>query len=333
MGGESSMLDVRGLTVSFHRPARRGGAGARVLRGVSLSVSPSEVLGLVGESGCGKTVTSLSIMGLLAMPPGRVDAGSIIFRGRDLLSLGAEERRKVRGREIAMVFQEPSRYLNPVFTVGEQIAEMLRLHLSMDRAAASARAAELARLVGLTDARKALAAFPHELSGGMKQRAMIAMAVSCGPALLIADEPTTALDVTLQTQIIRLLLALRDTLRMGMLFISHDLRLVRTVADRVSVMYAGRVVETAPREALYGRPLHPYTRMLLQSIPSAGRRGTRLRVIPGRVPDPLEVPEGCSFHPRCPIAAERCRREEPPSVEHERGHAAACHFAGTKWPD
>jgi len=335
-----ALLDIRGLTVSFD--SRNGSPPARALRGVDLRIAGSEVHGLVGESGSGKTVTSTCVMGLLPTPPAQVDAGSIIFGGRDLLTLGPEERRKVRGRQIAMVFQEPARYLNPAFRVGEQIGEMLRLHEGMDRSQASTRAAELADLVGLGGARRVLGAYPHELSGGMKQRAMIAMAISCKPALLIADEPTTALDVTLQAQILKLLLRLRSALRMGILFISHDLRLVRAIADRVSVMYAGRVVESGPREELYDSPRHPYTRLLLQSIPSAQRRGTRLRVITGRVPDARAVPEGCAFHPRCPLAAERCRQEDPVLAGSGAGsgtggprfdHTAACHFAGTTWQD
>jgi oligopeptide transport system ATP-binding protein len=308
MPGEP-LLDVRGLAVSFQRD--RDAPVSQALRGVDLSVTASEIHGLVGESGCGKTVTSTAVMGLLPAPPARIEGGSIVFDGRDLLGLSPEERRKVRGRQVAMVFQEPARYLNPSLRVGGQITEMLRLHL----------------------ARRVLRAYPHELSGGMKQRAMIAMAISCNPRLLIADEPTTALDVTLQMQILRLIVRLRETFRMGILFISHDLRLVRTVADRVTVMYAGRAVETASARGLYREALHPYTRLLLASIPAAQKRGTRLRVIPGRVPDAQAVPAGCAFHPRCPIAEERCRTEMPECREQAAGHAAACHFVGKSWPD
>jgi oligopeptide/dipeptide ABC transporter ATP-binding protein len=317
--------------VSFQRD--RDGPVSRALRGVDLTVNESEIHGLVGESGCGKTVTSTAIIGLLPEPPARIEAGTIVFEGRNLLVLSAEERRKVRGRKIAMVFQEPARYLNPSFRVGAQITEMLGLHMGMSRREAGQRAAELAGLVGLGGTRRALQAYPHELSGGMKQRAMIAMAISCNPRLLIADEPTTALDVTLQLQILRLIGRLRETFRMGILFISHDLRLVRTVADRVTVMYAGRVVEAASALSIYREALHPYTRLLLASIPAAQKRGTRLRVIPGRVPDAQAIPAGCAFHPRCPLAEDRCRTEMPESLEHERGHAAACHFVGKPWPD
>jgi oligopeptide transport system ATP-binding protein len=329
--GSEPLLAVRELAVSFQRD--RGGPVSRALRGVDLGVEESEIHGLVGESGCGKTVTSTAIMGLLPEPPARIDGGSIVFDGRDLLGLSAEERRKVRGREIAMVFQEPARYLNPSFRVGSQITETLGLHLGMGRKEAEARAAELAGLVGLGGTRRVLRAYPHELSGGMKQRAMIAMAISCNPRLLIADEPTTALDVTLQLQILRLIVRLRETFRMGILFISHDLRLVRTVADRVTVMYAGRVVETAPALAIYREALHPYTRLLIASIPAAQKRGTRLRVIPGRVPDAQAIPAGCAFHPRCPLAEDRCRTEIPESRTHAPGHSAACHCVGKPWPD
>lgn len=328
--GNGELLDVRGLCVSFDG---RDGAPARALRGVDFAMAEGEIRGLVGESGSGKTVTSTSIMGLLPIPPARIEAGEIQFKGRNLLTLSAEERRRVRGREIAMVFQEPSRYLNPAFKIGTQITEMLGLHLGMGRSEAFSRAEELAGLVGLGGTRKVLASYPHELSGGMKQRAMIAMAISCNPSLLIADEPTTALDVTLQLQILRLILRLRESFGMGILFISHDLRLVRIVADTVSVIYAGRIVESASRAELFESPLHPYTRLLLQSIPSAQKRGSRLRAIPGRVPDAQAVPRGCAFHPRCPLAEEICGRDMPESREHTTGHAAACFFVGKPWPD
>ena len=332
MGGDgtSALLAVRKLDVGFDGP--RGAPPARALRGLDLDVGPAEICGLVGESGSGKTVTSTCIMGLLPTPPARVNEGEILWKGRDLLLIGAEERRRVRGREIAMVFQEPGRYLNPSFRIAGQITETLRLHLGMEQPSALLRAAELADMVGLGGGRRVLQSYPHELSGGMKQRAMIAMAISCNPSLLIADEPTTALDVTLQLQILRLLVRLRDTLRMAVLFISHDLRQVRVVADRVSVIYAGRVVESAPREELFEGPLHPYSRMLMLSVPSARGRGTRLASIPGRAPDATLVPDGCAFHPRCPLAEEVCRRQAPPSLERMPFHYAACHLVGKKWP-
>ncbi len=240
----------------------------------------------------------------------------------------------MRGKEIAMVFQEPSRYLNPAFRVGTQITEMLRPSPRHGRTGEPSPARRSSPdSSGSGGKRRVLASYPHELSGGMKQRAMIAMAISCNPALLIADEPTTALDVTLQLQILRLILRLRETFGMGILFISHDLRLVKIVADTVSVIYAGKIVESAPRDELFRAPLHPYTRLLLQSIPSAHRHGSRLRVIPGRVPDAQSVPSGCAFHPRCPLAEQVCREVVPESREHAPGHAAACHFVGKTWPD
>jgi oligopeptide/dipeptide ABC transporter ATP-binding protein len=230
-----------------------------------------------------------------------------------------------------MVFQEPAKYLNPAYKVGEQITEMLILHLGMTKPQSRERAHELLDLVGLGKDGRVLDAYPHELSGGMKQRAMIAMAISCNPGFLIADEPTTALDVTLQLQILRLIAKLRTMLGMGVLFISHDLGVVNEVADRVSVIYAGRIVESTAKGELFTRPLHPYTRLLLLSIPDARKRGTRLAAIPGRVPDADNVPDGCAFHPRCPIARERCARENPALIEHESGHSVACHFAGEPW--
>jgi len=326
--GNGALLDIRGLDVSFQD--RKGGVG-HALRGVDLSVEDSEIRALVGESGSGKTVTSTCIMGLLPVPPGRINAGRILFRGRDLLALSAEEHRKLRGRQMAMVFQEPSRYLNPAFRIGEQITEMLGQHLNLHGRDATARAEELLGLVGLPVGGRTLARYPHELSGGMKQRAMIAMAVSCNPAFLIADEPTTALDVTLQMQILALIRGLRDRLGMGILFISHDLRLVRVLADSVSVIYAGTIVETAPAAALFARPLHPYTRLLLDSIPLAAMRGRRLAAIRGRVPDAQAIPQGCAFHPRCPLAEGRCAREGPVLETRDGAHWAACHCTEKPW--
>jgi oligopeptide/dipeptide ABC transporter ATP-binding protein len=230
-----------------------------------------------------------------------------------------------------MVFQEPAKYLNPALRVGEQITEMLCLHLGMDRDQARQRAQELLELVGLPNTRRILSGYPHELSGGMKQRMMIAMAVSCDPSILIADEPTTALDVTLQLQILKLILQLRDRFAMGVLFISHDLAVVHEITDRVSVIYAGKIVESADRERLFNEPLHPYTQLLLLSIPDAAKRGQRLKAIPGRVPDAERIPAGCAFHPRCPLAEKICTQEVPATTEHGEGHTAACHMIGKKW--
>jgi oligopeptide transport system ATP-binding protein len=320
-----ALLSIRNLQVSFQG---RDGSSSRPLRGIDLEVAAGEVHSLVGESGSGKTLTATSVLGLLPMPPARIEAGSILFQGRELIGLPEAERRKLRGRRIAMVFQEPSKYLNPSMRVGEQIVEALILHLGLARRDALLRAGELLELVGLSGGRRVLRRYPHELSGGMRQRVMIAMAVSCQPVLLIADEPTTALDVTLQRQILRLLLELRERLDMSVLFVSHDLAVVHGISERVSVIYCGRIVESGSRERVFGRPLHPYTQALLASVPDASRRGTPLRAIPGSVPDATHVPSGCAFHPRCPLAVEKCRQELPELLDYAGGgeaHLAACH--------
>jgi len=327
MAENQELLKVENLGVCF----THGAMEARALRGIDLSFYPEEIHGLVGESGSGKTVTSTCIMGLLPSPPGKITSGRILFDGTDLLSLSQAQMRGYRGRKIAMVFQEPSKYLNPGFKIGEQINEMLILHLSMSKEEARKRARELLDLVGLGKDGRVLDSYPHELSGGMKQRAMIAIAISCNPVFLIADEPTTALDVTLQLQILRLIKKLKDLLGMGVLFISHDLGVVKEVADRVSVIYAGRIVESSTKGKLFENPLHPYTKLLMASIPDARKRGQRLATIPGRVPDADATPPGCAFHPRCPLADERCKTENPVLGEQEYGHAAACHHAGESW--
>jgi oligopeptide/dipeptide ABC transporter ATP-binding protein len=323
------LLDIQDLDVSFD--AQQGPAHA--LRGFNISLRPAETHALVGESGSGKTVTSMCIMGLLATPPGRVNRGKVIFQNRDLLQLSENQRRKVRGKDIGMIFQEPGKYLNPAYKIGEQITESLILHFQMGKKAASEKALELLYLVGLGKNRRVLSSYPHELSGGMKQRAMIAMAIACQPALLIADEPTTALDVTLQRQILRLLLKLKDKFGMGVLFISHDLGVVKEIADRVSVIYAGKIIESATKKQLFENPLHPYAKLLLLSIPDAARRGERLRAIPGNVPDAEHIPSGCSFHPRCPLAEDVCRTEIPPDFNYGDGHTAACFMIGKRWID
>jgi len=327
MEATTPLLQVENLGVCF----THGAMEAHALRGIDLSFYKEEIHGLVGESGSGKTVTSTCVMGLLPSPPGKIVSGRILFDGKDLLAIPETEMRKVRGRQIAMVFQEPGKYLNPAFKIGEQITEMLILHLGMTKAQARERARELLGLVGLGKDGRVLDSYPHELSGGMKQRAMIAIAISCNPVFLIADEPTTALDVTLQLQILKLIKKLRDMLGMGILFISHDLGVVNEVADRVSVIYAGRIVESTAKSQLFTNPLHPYTRLLIMSIPDARKRGKRLAAIPGRVPDADNTPTGCAFHPRCPLAVERCRVENPSLVEYETGHAVACHRAGETW--
>jgi peptide/nickel transport system ATP-binding protein len=323
------LLDIAGLEVGFEQQQ----GIARALRGIDLRLERGETHALVGESGSGKTVTSMCILGLLPTPPCRVNRGKILFQGRDLLRLSEAEMRKLRGKDIGMIFQEPGKYLNPAYKIGEQITESLILHFQMQRRQAVKQALELLGLVGLGQTRRVLSSYPHELSGGMKQRAMIAMAIACHPALLIADEPTTALDVTLQLQILRLIHGLKVKFAMGILFISHDLGVVKEIADRISVIYAGRIVESASRRQLFENPLHPYTKLLLLSIPDAAKRGTRLRAIPGAVPDAQHIPPGCSFHPRCPLAEDGCRREIPPSIYYEGGHQAACFLIGKKWID
>jgi len=328
-GNRDRLLTIENLKVSFN-------GTAQALRGIDLDMDIGQIHGLVGESGSGKTVTSTCIIGLLPIPPARVNQGSMFFKGRELLGLSEAQRRALRGREIAMVFQEPGKYLNPALRIGEQITEMLIFHLGLQKHQAVAKALELVDLVGLKGGVRILRRYPHELSGGMKQRAMIAMAISCNPSLLIADEPTTALDVTLQQQILRLIQSLKTRFKMGILFISHDLAVVHEIADRISVIYAGRIVESTTKERLFGDPLHPYTRLLLLSIPDASKRGTRLKAIPGTVPDAEHIPAACSFHPRCPLAEEICRQEDPKTVEYGKegeSHTAACHMIGKKWID
>lgn len=302
------LLEIRDLTVAFDTPRGR----ATAVEDVSLSLEAGSVLGLVGESGCGKTLTALSILGLVPAP-GRVRSGRIVFDGRDLRGLSEAELRAVRGRRIGMIFQEPLTALNPVFTVGEQIAEGLRHHLGASRRAAWSRAVALLEEVGVPDPARRARAYPHQLSGGLRQRAMIAMALAPGPDLLLADEPTTALDPTLQAQILALLARLRAERGLAILLVTHDLGVVAEACEAVAVMYAGRVVERAPVEALFEAPAHPYTAGLLSSIPRRlpdGRRAP-LRPIPGAVPSPFDRPPGCAFAPRCPRAAPACAAAEP----------------------
>ena len=271
------------------------------------------------------------LWGFCRYPPAVIEAGSIYYKNEDILTYSEEKRRSTRGREIAMVFQEPGKYLNPALRVGEQITEMLKLHLGMNAAEAETRALEILDTVGLGGNRRVLKSFPHELSGGMKQRVMIAIAICCDPSLLIADEPTTALDVTLQLQILRLIMQLRRSLDMGILFISHDLAVVHDIADRVSVIYAGKIVETGSRDDIFERPAHPYTRLLLASIPDAAKRGKKLTTISGRVPDAEHFPPGCAFHPRCPLAEAGCSEGVPEMQDLGEGRKAACFCLGKEW--
>ncbi|MCX7962742.1 MAG: ABC transporter ATP-binding protein, partial [Burkholderiales bacterium] len=286
-----------------------------------------ETLGVVGESGCGKTVTALTILKLIPMPPGRIVAGEVRWQGRDLVPLDARALRTIRAREIAMIFQEPMTSLNPVFTVGEQIAEVLRLHEGLGRRAALARAAELLALVHIPNAARRVHDYPHQFSGGMRQRAMIAMALACNPKLLIADEPTTALDVTIQAQILELLAEMKARFGMAVMLITHAMGVIAETAERVVVMYAGKVVEEAPVHALFAAPRHPYTQGLIRSIPrldSAARGRARLEAIPGTVPSLVDPPPGCRFAPRCRYASADCRAEAPALREIGPGHRVAC---------
>ncbi|MCC7046490.1 MAG: ABC transporter ATP-binding protein [Alphaproteobacteria bacterium] len=298
----------------------------RAVDGVGFSIRAGETLGIVGESGCGKSVTALSIMRLLPPKLGRVVSGAIDFEGTDLLSLGETEMRAVRGNRIAMIFQEPMTSLNPVLTVGDQIAEAVMIHQDKSRAEAMARAVEMLRLVRIPDAERRVRDYPHHFSGGMRQRVMIAMALSCNPKLLIADEPTTALDVTIQAQILRLMLELKDRFGAAVMLITHDLGVVAETCQRVIVMYAGRKVEEAEVTELFDRPMHPYTRGLMASIPRrrSKERARRLKEIPGIVPSLREPVAGCAFAERCGLAVERCRREAPPLVAKAGAHLVAC---------
>jgi peptide/nickel transport system ATP-binding protein len=301
----------------------------RAVDGVSCAVYPGETLAVVGESGCGKSVTSLSILRLVASPPGKIVSGRLLFEGRNLLDLTEDAMRAIRGNEISMIFQEPMTSLNPVFTIGHQIGEALELHQGMDRRRATARAIEMLQLVKIPEPERRVRQYPHELSGGMRQRVMIAMALSCNPKLLIADEPTTALDVTIQAQILDLMRELKTKTGAAIVLITHDLGVVAEMAQRVVVMYAGRKVEEAPVDALFARPLHPYTKGLLGSIPrlaEAAEGGERKRLveIPGMVPSLKEVVPGCLFAPRCPHATARCAAEYPPLEEKGAGHWVAC---------
>jgi oligopeptide/dipeptide ABC transporter ATP-binding protein len=304
------LLDIRGLRVSFATDA----GPVPAVRGVDLVLAAGETLALVGESGCGKSVTALSILRLVAMPPGAFEAGDILLDGESLLAASEPRMREIRGNDVAMVFQEPMTSLNPVLRVGEQVAEAIELHQQVSHEVARARTIEAFARVGIPAPEQRVDEYPHQLSGGMRQRVMIAMALACNPKLLIADEPTTALDVTIQAQILELIAKLQRELGMAVLLITHDLGVVAETARRVAVMYAGRVVEEGDVLELFERPRHPYTAGLLRSRPRLDVAHGRLVPIEGSVPDALHQPPGCAFHPRCPYAEERCKREEPPLV-------------------
>ena len=318
--GEDVLLDIRNLRTHFFTDD----GVVRAVDGVSFPIRRGRTLGVVGESGCGKSVTALSILRLVS-PPGRIVEGEILFEGRDLTKLPEGEMRSIRGHHISMIFQEPMTSLNPVFTIGYQIAESARLHLGKSRSEARDHAIEMLRRVRIPSAETRVDEYPHQMSGGMRQRVMIAMALACNPRLLIADEPTTALDVTIQAQILELMHGLQKEFGMSMMIITHDLGVVAEVADEVAVMYASKVVEYAPAAELFQHPLHPYTLGLLQSIPQLDTaRGKKLNVIAGSVPNPLNFPPGCKFHPRCPSAVEKCRAVEPQLRELRPGHWVAC---------
>jgi oligopeptide/dipeptide ABC transporter ATP-binding protein len=317
------LLEVNDLRTQFRT---RAGL-VRAVDGVSFSLDGGELLGLVGESGCGKSITALSVMRLIS-PPGEIVTGEILFDGKDLLRLTDEQMRQIRGDDIAMIFQDPMTSLNPVFTVGEQIAEALRLHRKLSRKAARAAAIEAMREVAIPDPARRVDDYPHQLSGGMRQRVMIAMALACDPKLLIADEPTTALDVTIQAQILELLNELRKSRELAVLLITHDLGVVAEVADRVAVMYTGRIVEESPVEELFARPKHPYTEGLLRSVPKLSVEDVvkheRLQTIEGVVPSPTNLPPGCHFAPRCSYRMPRCTEEEIPLYQLENGVKVRC---------
>jgi len=320
----ANLIQIKELRTSFFTPEGE----VQAVDGVSFEIEEGKTLGLVGESACGKSVTALSIMRLVPSPPGRIVGGEVLFRGRDLLRLNGESMRKIRGNEISMIFQEPMTSLNPVFTIGNQIGEAIRLHQKLGRRETREKTIEMLRLVKIADPETRIDDYPHQLSGGMRQRVMIAMALSCNPSLLIADEPTTALDVTIQAQILELMKELQERLGMSLLLITHDLGVVAEQTDEVAIMYAGKVVERARAKAIFDRPLHPYTVGLLNSLPGmGGKKKKRLDAIPGIVPSPLELPSGCRFRDRCPKAAGICAEGEPELVEKGKGHWVSCYFA------
>ena len=322
---EQTVLSVEDLRVHFHTDA----GVVKAVDGVSWAVKPGETLGIVGESGSGKSVSALAVMGLVPVPPARYESGRIVFKGRDLLSVEEKQRREIRGKEISMIFQDPLTALNPVFRVGHQIAEVIQAHEKIGRIAARQRAVELLGEVGIPNPRERAREYPHQFSGGMRQRAMIAMALALDPLVLLADEPTTALDVTVQAQIMDLLTRLQQDRGTAIVLITHDLGLVAGHADRVLVMYAGKAAEVGTIDDVYYRPRHPYTLGLLSSLARLDhRRGDRLRPIVGQPPSLIRVPPGCPFHPRCPFATDICRKEMPP-LEPKDGpdHLAACHHS------
>ncbi|SPD76367.1 dipeptide transporter; ATP-binding component of ABC superfamily [uncultured Desulfobacterium sp.] len=314
------LLSVQGLKVNF----KSNTGVSRAVDGISFDVEKGETVCLVGESGCGKTVSSLAIMGLVPSPPGEIAEGKVLFKGMDLLDLDDDRMRDIRGNQIAMVFQEPMNSLNPVFTIGDQIKEAITTHENVDEREARQRSERLLRDVGIPSPKERLMDYPHQLSGGQRQRVMIAMALACNPDLVIADEPTTALDVTVQAQILQLFGVIQEERKMSLLYITHDLGVVADIAHRIYVMYAGVIAEQARSSDIFKNPCHPYTRGLLESLPSRANRGKPLYSIRGDVPDPAYKPKGCPFHPRCDYAVKSCRSEFPDMYDFGDGHKARC---------
>ena len=328
MAEKDRLLDVKGLKTYFDTDE----GTVKAVDGVSFHINRGETLAVVGESGSGKSVTSLSTMRLIPTPPGRIAGGEILFNGEDLVKKSEREMRQIRGNDISMIFQEPMTSLNPVYTVGDQIAEAIVLHQGKTNRQAMKMATEMLELVGIPEPAKRVKNYPHQMSGGMRQRVMIAMALSCGPQLLIADEPTTALDVTIQAQILELMKKLQQEIGMSILFITHDLGVVAEIADRVVVMYSGRAVEEGDVVPIFTKPKMPYTMGLLNSVPrvdKAAEHQARLEAIPGNVPNPLYLPDGCSFHPRCKFANESCQAAIPDLVDSGEGHMVRC----VRWSD
>jgi peptide/nickel transport system ATP-binding protein len=316
----SRLLEVKNLKTYFYTDD----GVAKAVDDISFWLDKGETLGLVGESGCGKSVTALSIMRLIPDPPGKIADGEILFKGKEILKMSEKEMRDIRGNDIGMIFQEPMTSLNPVFTCGDQIAEAVLLHQKVSKAEARKRAIEMLKLVGIPAPEQRFSEYPHQLSGGMRQRVMIAMALACNPEILIADEPTTALDVTVQAQILELIKKLQTELGMGVIMITHDLGVIAEVCDRVAVMYASKIAEYGSAEQIFYNPKHPYTIGLLNSIPKMTAKKERLSTIEGNVPAPTNYPKGCHFCTRCSFAIEKCWEEQPPLFEVEKGHTAAC---------
>lgn len=320
---ETPLLEIKDLTIYY--VTHEGTVTA--VENLNLCLGHGETLGFVGETGAGKTTTALGIMQLIPNPPGKIVKGQILLNGEDLLKKGDREMREIRGNKIAMIFQDPMTSLNPVLPVGEQIAEMIRLHNDMTKAEAMKKAGEMLETVGIQASRAP--DFPHQFSGGMKQRVVIAIALACNPALLIADEPTTALDVTIQAQVLALMKDLKEKYQTSMIMITHDLGIVAEICDKVAIMYAGNVVEYADKRSLFLNPLHPYTVGLFNSVPDIDTDEEDLQVIKGLMPDPTDLPKGCTFHPRCPKALQECSKQRPVSIETEPGHFVSCILYGT----